>query len=470
MKLIKWNPELQRNLWETITPTKLIVMPVILILIFFITGSASQLYMTSIILFYIITIMVGSYLAGEEIPNEVQEKTWDWQRMSALTPLQMTIGKLFGSTIYQWYGGIICLVVLIYSSFQLDNTFWYTIQVALTAVLAATFFHSFAMILGIVSRDMPFGLRRVISIFILLSLSSFLIVVGTVIIYSSYVNRGLNEDIITKQINWFFIKLPLLTHILFFFIFLNIWSFWGLYRCFRTEMYYFNKPDLFAIFLLALPFYISGFYFNLPEKYYDFKVYLTFLFAGIAWFSYNATFLTAFLDKMEIINFRRLFFHLKQNNYEKALYDVPLWSVSLIIQIVSSFIALILFTISSQDLHQIEPEIPLKILFFLIVVNLFCIRDIGIFMINHFTQGKNAIGISIAYLFILYYILPAILITTGNNHLLPACYPLPFTIKDFEFKFINIAIPFLEALIVVLIVRKIWITKNQKVQESILKK
>jgi hypothetical protein len=87
-------------------------------------------------------------------------------------------------------------------------------------------------------------------------------------------------------------------------------------------------------------------------------------------------------------------------------------------------------------------------------------------MINNFTQGKNAIGTTIGYFFILYYLIPSLLAISGNEHLLPSFYPIPFD-KHFAFSIVNIVIPMFQALIVILVVRKIWVTKNIKVQESI---
>ncbi|GIV43632.1 MAG: hypothetical protein KatS3mg035_0755 [Bacteroidia bacterium] len=71
-------------------------MPVVLGLLFMIAESKTNTAIMALVLFYIITVMVGSYMAGEEIPNEIQEKTWDWQRMSALNSSPNDYRKAFG--------------------------------------------------------------------------------------------------------------------------------------------------------------------------------------------------------------------------------------------------------------------------------------------------------------------------------------------------------------------------------------
>ncbi len=464
MKLIRINPELQRNIWETITPTKLVIMPIVLGLIFMLVDSAVQLATVSLVLFYIITVMVGSYMAGEEIPGEIQDKTWDWQRMSAMTPMQMTLGKLWGSTIYQWYAGVICIIVFIVASIALKMDVLRLIQFVFCMILTATFFQSITMIFGIGTRDMPIGLRRFLIIAVLLSLGIILVTIFIVFSFASYLDKKIDTEIIEHSFNWFFLKLPIITHFLMALFFLNAWSFIGLYRAFRTEMYYFNGPELYIVFLISIPFYFSGYLTNIPNL--SISIYLTLLFAGIALFAYNSTLITALIDKMEIVGFRRLFYHLKIKDYKKAGYNTPMWLVSFITEIFFSVFALGMYFIASSELNKFEEGFSTRIFFFLLVINLFLVRDLGIFLYNNFTQGRNATGITLAYLFVLYQILPALMVTSGNEQLLPAFYPIPYD-KNFEFSWINILIPLIQAVIMVLLVKKVWEEKNAKLQASI---
>lgn len=465
MKLIQFNPELQRNIWENITPTKLIVMPIVLFLIFLLAGSAVNIGITALIMFYIITVMVGAYLAGEEVPNEIQERTWDWQRMSAMTPWQITIGKLLGSTIYQWYSGFICILAFVYSAITIKIDFFVALQMIISMILVATFFQSFSMVLGINAREMPIRIRRFLIIAILLGLAMLLISIFTIMSIADYFERRIHpEEWIEPKIQWFFIKLPVITHFMIGLIFLNFWSLIGLYRSFRTEMYYFNGPEFFTSFLIMTPFYFSGYLFNIPDI--TLFAYLTLLFTGITIFAYQTALLTAFIDKMEIITFRRLFFYLEQKNWKKVGYDLPLWLIALSIEIISSLVALVFFFISSVELGKIDEAFSQKILFFLLVGCLFVVRDIGIFMYNNFTQGKNAIGLTLTYLFILYYVFPGVLSLSGNEHLIPAFYPFSFN-SDFQITATNTIIPLIQTIIVILMVRNAWIIKNQKLEASI---
>lgn len=116
------NPELQRNLWLELTLHRMIAMPAVLLLAFFLVaiadqnGAALRLTFVSGISFVLLAMAWGTRNAAESISDEVRDRTWDTQRMSALSPWAMTWGKLAGSTSFTWYGGTLCLLVFAFSS------------------------------------------------------------------------------------------------------------------------------------------------------------------------------------------------------------------------------------------------------------------------------------------------------------------------------------------------------------------
>jgi len=111
------NPELRRNLWLELTPTRLVVMPAVLFGVFVLTavadgrqlGTASAA--TALTLFVGLTWVWGAHLAAESVLSELRGRTWDWQRMSGIGPWPLAWGKLAGSTAYPWYGAVLCLAV-----------------------------------------------------------------------------------------------------------------------------------------------------------------------------------------------------------------------------------------------------------------------------------------------------------------------------------------------------------------------
>lgn len=108
------NPEFERNVWLELTPVRMIVMAIVLGLLFF----AAALWQGVINgpgevarwAYYVIVVIWGTRNAARSVVGEIRDRTWDGQRLSSLRADTMTVGKLFGSTIYNWFGGAICLV------------------------------------------------------------------------------------------------------------------------------------------------------------------------------------------------------------------------------------------------------------------------------------------------------------------------------------------------------------------------
>jgi hypothetical protein len=115
---VRLNPELRRNLWLELTPTRLVAMPAILFGLFFLTFIADDYALgtgTGAVAFVLLgglTWLWGAQLAAESLLSELRGRTWDWQRMSGIGPWPLAWGKLAGSTVYPWYGAVLCLAVL----------------------------------------------------------------------------------------------------------------------------------------------------------------------------------------------------------------------------------------------------------------------------------------------------------------------------------------------------------------------
>ena len=111
------NPEFRRQLWLGFSTTRMVVLP-LLLLAFFAAAyatpgnrAATALAMTGSVLFAVLVWGMGTFAVGASVIDEVTDRTWDQQRMSAMQPWAMTWGKLGGATAYGWYGGALCLLV-----------------------------------------------------------------------------------------------------------------------------------------------------------------------------------------------------------------------------------------------------------------------------------------------------------------------------------------------------------------------
>jgi hypothetical protein len=119
------NPEFRRNLWLELTPQRAVVMPLVLAAIFVVVylgeegvarwsrgiGGYGGLATAAKVVYLALVLLWGGRQAAAAITDEIRDRTWDGQRLSALGSWSMAWGKLFGSTVFTWYGALLALVV-----------------------------------------------------------------------------------------------------------------------------------------------------------------------------------------------------------------------------------------------------------------------------------------------------------------------------------------------------------------------
>ncbi|KOR27669.1 hypothetical protein TI03_06390 [Achromatium sp. WMS1] len=136
-----YNPEFRKNIQLHLNPAKLVMMPIVLGMIFFAIylynthsnqhhwyqvdtrayiANIMQIY--SLTLFGILVFIWGTKMAVDSLIGEFNDKTWDSQRMTAIGPWNLVWGKLFGGTLFSWYGGVICL--LVFATSAMFNPQW----------------------------------------------------------------------------------------------------------------------------------------------------------------------------------------------------------------------------------------------------------------------------------------------------------------------------------------------------------
>jgi hypothetical protein len=144
------NPEFKRNLWLEISPIRLAIMPGVLTLIALLVVALNQddpynsLFVAFSALFVALAAGWGSVRVVSSINDEVTERTWDQQRLSALTPWGMAWGKLLGSTAYAWYGGLLCVLVALVSAAPVPD-FWSRSVWLMTGMVGTVALHAWLM-------------------------------------------------------------------------------------------------------------------------------------------------------------------------------------------------------------------------------------------------------------------------------------------------------------------------------------
>jgi hypothetical protein len=105
------NPEFERNLWLEASPRRIAWAAVALGIIYGLTAlgsnhgptlTAAALATVGAFVYVACGLIWGARAAGGSVLNEIGDRTWDFQRLSALDPWAMTWGKLFGAGALAW--------------------------------------------------------------------------------------------------------------------------------------------------------------------------------------------------------------------------------------------------------------------------------------------------------------------------------------------------------------------------------
>jgi hypothetical protein len=105
------NPEFQRNLWLEAAPRRIAWAAVALGVIYGLTALSAHgspelltagLATAGVVVAAACGLIWGARAAGGSVLNEIGDRTWDFQRLSALDPWAMTWGKLFGAASLAW--------------------------------------------------------------------------------------------------------------------------------------------------------------------------------------------------------------------------------------------------------------------------------------------------------------------------------------------------------------------------------
>ena len=121
------NPELRRYLWLELTTARLVAMPLVISALGLLAGASAweagqptggvdvlqAISAGAVTCFVLLVLLWGTRLAAGAVVREVADRTWDQQRLSSVGAWDMAWGKLFGSTVYVWYGGLLLLAVAV---------------------------------------------------------------------------------------------------------------------------------------------------------------------------------------------------------------------------------------------------------------------------------------------------------------------------------------------------------------------
>lgn len=382
------NPEFRRNLWLEFSPHRLVAMPVILALLFLaITLSnrgqtAANLHSAATSLFIFIVWLWGLRNANAAIVNELRENTWDQQRMSALQPWDMTWGKLFGATAFNWYGGLICLAVAAFTGFAYEEPD--TLMNLLTLVSTAVLLHAASIALNLHSsrietRIIQRGGMGWIALFIL-----FMLISSSHHIWSGYL------------INWWDMQIP---HNQFLFFSSLLFAACAVFAAWRTmcnALQVRTLPWSWPLFAVILGAYLAGLISNYAVSPVH-TLFTTSLFVAVV-----MTYTALITEPTGLVVWRRLKLLAKEKDWRGWFEQLPLWPTTLMV----SFIFALLASVSAHE-WQLTRYASLIFGMAPLTIALMLLRDVCIFLFFAFSpSNKRAVGAALIYLLLIDMLLP----------------------------------------------------------------
>jgi len=388
------NPEFQRQLILEFSGTRLLAMPAFLAVIFSLTyllddrifsGATAN---TAIGLYIAIVLFWGSKQASESIADELRNNTWDIQKTSALSAWALCWGKLFGSTLYNWYGGILCLLMFSFTTndSELLQLTW------LYALACGLFVQSLSLLISL------FSLRRKQAInsganymFALFSLFYIMPIMLNI------------DELSNHSVNWYGHHYNQAYFNLIALLMSCGWVITGIYRLLADELRIRSLPIVWCVFIAFLTLYISGFIdaYDLVNK--SLPVIITMVgFAVCIVLSY----VLMFVDINSPMQFRKIAIYFQQQQWTRLLQEVPCWFVNIILALPMMLILTLLFPVESVENITLYP----------IVIFLLLLRDIAILLFFSYAPNpKRALSITVLFLICLYGLLPAIFLNSGAD-------------------------------------------------------
>lgn len=265
------NPEFQRNLWLEASPRRLGWVAVVLVLIYgaalIAAGdrqtaqAAGSIAAVGAVVFIACALIWGGRAAGFSVLTEIAERTWDFQRLSALTPWQMTWGKLLGAPALASLAGLTGLVVLALAAPETDRV---SIPIVVgSAIAAAALLQAASLgaaLVGVRKARAEGRLAHARGVLFGFFLSAF--VLGNMLIsgrWRSLVGgTGASQPGHDQTIWW---GMPFEADVLIL-IWLTVFAAWavvGAWRLMRLELQLENSPIVWMVFLLFLAVWSAGF-------------------------------------------------------------------------------------------------------------------------------------------------------------------------------------------------------------------
>ncbi len=467
------NPELRRYLWLELSPGRLVLMPVVLGLVLSLiaawtfddsrpgggpdflgtlAGSASAGYA-------LLVLFLGARAAANAMIREVAERTWDQQRLSSIGAWSMTWGKLFGGTIFIWYGCLILLAVtLVFLGLwevhyrAISDETGQPIAITLIQVAAGLIAFTVLVEAAVILIAMTAVSRRNSARQLDVTIAQIIVLVASLMF------AGFFSDLPSGQkIYWFAYACDVIWFAVISAVAFAAWAVIGLWRRMRVELQMKSLPVLWPAFVLFTGLWLSGLVAGQITSYVATFTILTMTVTAMV-----ATYVPAVLERMDPVHLRRLIGTLREGRLGVALAQAPLWVVSHALALVGVVVSVVLLLITNpgEALDNagalLAVDVPDLAADTLTAWYLFVTRDLMLLVFCWL--GKNtrrAFTTWLVWMAVLYGLGPMIVAGVEAYALLPAFVPfwgVPFIDTDIP----PLIWPALEVIVIAVLLRWRW--------------
>ncbi|MEX0923314.1 MAG: hypothetical protein WDZ84_11100 [Rhodovibrionaceae bacterium] len=398
-----FNPEFRRNLWIELRLHRLIAMPAIVALVaallISLDSSLGILRSSALAAFYGVVFLWGGRCAASAIAGEVNGRTWELQRMTALGAWSMAWGKLFGCTAFIWYGGLMILALFGYASvarreMPLEGALYFAGMEIAAGILVQAVALSISLIL--LSKK-PRSETLPVTFSQLIGLAAVLVMAWRpefgLVLVPRWEAFG--------AASWYGFAIQL-HH----FAFASVavfaaWAVFGVYRLMRAELQFEGAPwgwPLFTLFVIA---YLFGFLKG-GEMFGVKSGLVVGFFVALA-----AAYISVFADHNGPLRYRAIFAALEAGRPRLALRRLPRWLPSVLLLAIFAGGAMTaadfdLFALGPLQLRVLEPEIGRLSRLWVAAAVLFALRDIGFVLLLNAWGHRRPDLTAFVYLVVLY--------------------------------------------------------------------
>lgn len=434
------SPELHRNLWLRFSPFKFVAAPFFFfLLVAIITNSRagetnkafSDISDACLAIYCVIAYIWGCYEAGTAMQEEIRGKTWDLQRLSAITPAKLAFGKLFGATSYTWYAGLWPLLIIAYT-FSMTKFGVYgaadlfpvpggfgsapalppaapapetVVFVLFYLVLAALFGQGVAFLAGFADADRKEEKPRYsqgIMPFIVGMAAAFMIYGFSVKPAVKSPNSFFGNF---SDVTWYYMEIGGIAFITASLLFFLAWIYIGIYRVARAELMFPAPPSAWILFVISVSVYAAGLTAVNHAQYYAVTVYV------ISGWSLFLTYASLLNEAADIQKLKRMASYFRQRNISRMWENLPRWISSAPLVLVFFAVAVAMQYMATGVTVRMEKNIAI-----LSSLILFAARDgIVLHALALTGQRKHYKFKQVFYFIMAYILLPALHLTATKS-------------------------------------------------------